>query len=658
MASLKEIYEKAQSTGKVEYNYFGGSSSRPFNQTSIGFGDDSQPYIRLGYDPTLKYTAKDPTNSINKGLAILRDEARISRFLTDFPDGPLWLGKQSTLHLSNPDMSLEGSRLPIGNDIIGNTLSNFINQDNSPRTYNPLGVSTLASVGGTGLGVHFTKHGFDFRNGIGYLELNKVTTLKDIEENGQIGSRLKEYNRRLQGVNDFITLNKTIAGPDSTYGVGSTIINSYANTFGLNNGTTNKDGYVEIQRQREVTLVPENDLALGTEFTPDGAITATETYAGSVPDKINRGFLPFSYENINSYGDENKIKVDEKGKVVNSSYPKDFRITKKGSPSDNYPDFNIHNRVGVTSNNSSIGNTNTVDSIQMLRITKSETFFKKSNSATKGIIAEDIYVKGFKNEDVDKKITGYYGRDLVKFRIEVLNNNQPNVGNQINTDVLAFRAYINNFTDNFSSNWKDFNYMGRGEKFYTYQNFTRNIGVGFKLFAHSAQEMSIMYTKLNYLMSVMAPDYTRYGQMRGNYVYLTIGDYMYRQPGVFTSLNVGGILDAPWEIAVNEPENSLSIPTGQEGTNDKTQYEVPKLLNIDLQFNPIHNFLPRRMYGEDQDHPATFVTPNHHVGTGYNRYLPSTIRVQENNNSPSGDNITPTTPSLEGLPQRVSSLGF
>jgi hypothetical protein len=43
--------------------------------------------------------------------------------------------------------------------------------------------------------------------------------------------------------------------------------------------------------------------------------------------------------------------------------------------------------------------------------------------------------------------------------------------------------------------------------------------------------MSILYTKLNYLMSLATPDYKN-NQMRGNYIYLTIGDYIYRQPGV------------------------------------------------------------------------------------------------------------------------------
>ena len=57
MASLKEIFENAQSTGKVEYIHFGGGTSiTPFNQTSLPFenggnGFVKEPFIQLGYDP-------------------------------------------------------------------------------------------------------------------------------------------------------------------------------------------------------------------------------------------------------------------------------------------------------------------------------------------------------------------------------------------------------------------------------------------------------------------------------------------------------------------------------------------------------------------------------------------------------------------------------
>ncbi len=45
-----------------------------------------------------------------------------------------------------------------------------------------------------------------------------------------------------------------------------------------------------------------------------------------------------------------------------------------------------------------------------------------------------------------------------------------------------------------------------------------------------------MYKKLNYLASTLAPDYTAAGFMRGNIVRLTLGGYLYEQPGFISSL--------------------------------------------------------------------------------------------------------------------------
>jgi hypothetical protein len=76
----------------------------------------------------------------------------------------------------------------------------------------------------------------------------------------------------------------------------------------------------------------------------------------------------------------------------------------------------------------------------------------------------------------------------------------------------------------------------------------------------------------------------------------------------------------PWEIALNEPD--IESPDNQ---NSAKHYEVPKYLKIQIGFKPIHNFLPRRMNSDDQNFTSTFVTPNHMLLGGYNRYLPSEI---------------------------------
>jgi hypothetical protein len=128
--------------------------------------------------------------------------------------------------------------------------------------------------------------------------------------------------------------------------------------------------------------------------------------------------------------------------------------------------------------------------------------------------------------------------------------------------------------------------MGRGEEFYVYNGFTRDIGVDFTLYAHSPEEMRPIYQKLNYLMSTFAPDYNNFNKMRGNIGYLTVGDYLYRQPGIFTDIKLSGMLDSNWEIALSEPE-------GDE--KDGMQYEVPKHIKVNLSFKPIHDFLPRKV---------------------------------------------------------------
>ena len=78
MASLKEIFERAQQTGQVEYTYFGGTNVSPFNQTSIPVYpgtnkklNSKSPYIRLGYEggfpDDLKFREGDPTGVFNTG---------------------------------------------------------------------------------------------------------------------------------------------------------------------------------------------------------------------------------------------------------------------------------------------------------------------------------------------------------------------------------------------------------------------------------------------------------------------------------------------------------------------------------------------------------------------------------------------------------------
>jgi hypothetical protein len=159
---------------------------------------------------------------------------------------------------------------------------------------------------------------------------------------------------------------------------------------------------------------------------------------------------------------------------------------------------------------------------------------------------------------------------------------------------MHFRAFITNFSDDIGAEWDSKKYMGRGENFYTYQGFTREVGFTFIVAAQSVQEMEKLYQKTNYLASTLLPDYQLgTGFMRGSLHKLTIGEYFYRVPGVITSMNISVEDNYAWEIKMKQPE--LRKQNNDKGVGkDQLQMEVPQILKIQMRFKPIMGKLPQK----------------------------------------------------------------
>jgi hypothetical protein len=167
--------------------------------------------------------------------------------------------------------------------------------------------------------------------------------------------------------------------------------------------------------------------------------------------------------------------------------------------------------------------------------------------------------------------------DLVKFRIAVIDNNSPNF-----KTFIHFRAFIDSMSDSYNAAWSGFNYLGRSEQFYTYGGFTRSVSLSWTVAAQSKQELIPMYKKLNYLASSLTGDYSPNGYMRGNLVQLTVGGYLYEQPGIITSLTYDVPTESPWEIGIND-----------EGGFDSSVKELPHIIRVTgFNFIPIQNFVP------------------------------------------------------------------
>ena len=189
----------------------------------------------------------------------------------------------------------------------------------------------------------------------------------------------------------------------------------------------------------------------------------------------------------------------------------------------------------------------------------------------------------YKSADVDPKKDI---NDLVKFRIGVIDNDNPSLKTYIH-----FRAIINSMNDSYSADWGSQTFTGRAEKLYNYQGFDRTVSLGWTVAAQSKQELMPMYQKLNYLASVCAPDYSSDGYMRGNLIELTVGGYLYNQIGIMTGINYGVPTESPWEIGIND--SSIQGAGFSEKRTDESVKELPFIINVSgFNFIPIHNFVP------------------------------------------------------------------
>ena len=184
--------------------------------------------------------------------------------------------------------------------------------------------------------------------------------------------------------------------------------------------------------------------------------------------------------------------------------------------------------------------------------------------------------------------------DLVKLSIGILKNDGTG-----DSTYMHFRSFINSFSDNYTADWGDVQYVGRGDKFYNYKGFVRSISMGWTVYAQSKQELIPMYEKLNYLASSLAPDYSWGGYMRGNLARLTVGGYLYNQLGIIKSITYDIPSESTWEIGIDN-----------NGGTDKFVEELPHMIKVTgFTFTPIENKIPQirnrfihLAHGENSDH--------------------------------------------------------
>jgi hypothetical protein len=76
-------------------------------------------------------------------------------------------------------------------------------------------------------------------------------------------------------------------------------------------------------------------------------------------------------------------------------------------------------------------------------------------------------------------------------------------------EIISFHAFIENMSDSFSANYDSTTAFGRIEPIHIYKNSSRDMGMSFTVVATNAQDHSEMWWKINKLLTLVYPQFTK-----------------------------------------------------------------------------------------------------------------------------------------------------
>jgi hypothetical protein len=546
-----------------------------YGKDQLGGGYSGQPYIQVPIPVGFNNLQLSNNDFILRGGAFAaRDSAtdvlRLGKMFADpkSPNGALFIAKQNLL-----------SRTAVRTQASG-----ILNEG----IYTPL--STLTEAGLVAFGGHVNKQGTNPFAGIGsggyydgtYLQAlaNQTINVGESTENRLVqlfGFKIIDFQgpqQRLKNTNNINTLSNYAlitydGGPGSILGVGKTNINiARTNNGGLLQTTYNPEKFnPKLGTANFITTgISGFRVAKTTTSTPGGEFTiSSKTYTFN-NERNSPAYTP-------SIGEDFRQELLQ---VLGENTP-----TTLLSKSPNYVDKNIETRVNIGGKNGDgPGNK------------QGKNLVSYTNGSGIGPVDKINALSVYKRPSValtnEKPVN-----DLVKFRIAVIDNSSPNY-----KTFIHFRAFIDNFSDSYNANWNPVTYLGRGENFYTYNNYTRAISMGWTVAAQSKEELIPMYKKLNYLASSLTPYYTPRGYMTGNLVQLTVGGYLYETVGIINSLTYDIPEESPWEIGINDV-----------GDYDSSVKELPHIMRVtNFSFTPIQNFIPSVQPYDDENGLSRYIS--------------------------------------------------
>ena len=554
---------------------------------SLTYGDNT-PYVTVNIDNQKVTSLRSnlPNNVKNDGTLInstLIDTARIGTFLIE---KPWWSAKQIGLQLMNVKPNF------------GYKDGNILTTPSALQLYLP--TNTLAQVAVQGIGGHLERWGLLPGQGNSYEDLKLAE--KNINNRGPLVNfynnkiKLGELNQpNIPGSNVLTTLFSNIvssignngigrfgsnisnlfsnpneslysyiSGPKSIAGVGSTTIRRFYNSLNEISTKGNLNGF---------QILPLPEISENSNLSTKLYINRILYKGASVEANKIYGQPDVFFKDKNITNNPSYLSQMASSVIPGSNAGQLFYIIKDSTTTNGINNSNVtplYDRT-IPQNGIIYGNYYG-ESVQIKGFSWNTVRRElRVGSGRKDAINLTPLFTSKENDNNFVKINNktYSIRDLVKFRIEAINTDNPS-----ESTWMVFRSYITNVNDQLSPTWSDIKYNGRGEKFYIYNGFERTISFNFQVAALSKNEMQPMYERLNYLMSNTMPDYND-NIMRGPFTKLTIGNWVDRQPGIITELSYKVNENSSWEIALDEPEGGAKLLI------------LPHVIDVTLSFKPI-----------------------------------------------------------------------
>ena len=583
--------------------------SLKFGKDRPGGGDSDQPYIQSNIDGPSQnpdyYNDFVLRGGIEAPISAAEDVSRLTKYLAS-PKGLLFITKQQLL--SRTGTKTEASK---GIQYLGGGLNE--------GAYNPLG--TLAQAGTGFLGVHLNKQLVKNYQDTIILDqpkdtftpnTNRLTRLTELISTNRAESNfsfVRGYS--LNANNSLISYG---GGPDSDLGVGKTYINFATSNYGdpdsVKTLLLKPKGYLTGKPYKNKLVDEKWDAPVNATFryvfTPRPGFEDVDT---TYPTTLNAYNLkqtklastalandtlsatPSLTLGADSYGYSFNNSVYTPGSLLPRQDLKTY-LTKEDSSRESsktkqisYPEISpieskIMDYAGYEGNFTTLLNISGAlqPGISPLVPAKRRDLnpktpnlgvdkrFVEYNRKTATETSEELLI--YSSDQITGDIND---TEKVPFSITIVDPSAPS-----NQYSISFPAYVESFTDNYNADWNSQTYMGRAEKFYKYNSFSRDISFTFIVAATNGSNLTTNYIKLNRLAASLAPTYTSQGYMAGNLHRLTFGNYVKGQYGILESVDYTIMDESPWET---------------EG-----EKKLPFYIEVSCKFTPIHNFRPEYQY--------------------------------------------------------------